>query len=288
MTEELLTTQEVAILLRVHPKHVYRLLKRGLPARRLGAEWRFSRDEVLAWSGARPATAPAASALPLPAGPPPSLIAANGDVAVTVLLRLAHALGPPILGLVQADMGTAAELLRRREVLAAGARAGGFPGHPGEPRLARVHLVQREIGLAYRRGSAPLQLRDLPDKRLASRPVSAGLRQALDEALRGEGLDPDQVHRRALLLSSHLEVVLAVAAGSADVGLCSRAWGERAGLGFLALSTEAYGLVVAASDLGDARVERLREVARSPAFREEVGAVAGYDVSGAGDLRHDV
>src|SRR5208283_3172516 len=42
----LLTTNEVARLLRVHPKHVYRLLKRGLPAHRVGDEWRFDEDEV--------------------------------------------------------------------------------------------------------------------------------------------------------------------------------------------------------------------------------------------------
>ena len=46
----LLTTEEVAKLIRVHPKHVYRLLKKGLPARRVGSEWRFDRDEVMAWS----------------------------------------------------------------------------------------------------------------------------------------------------------------------------------------------------------------------------------------------
>ena len=40
----LLTTVEVAEVLRVHPKHVYRLLKKGLPARRVGAEWRFDRE----------------------------------------------------------------------------------------------------------------------------------------------------------------------------------------------------------------------------------------------------
>ena len=35
MSDLLLTTDEVAEVLRVHPKHVYRLLKKGLPARRV-------------------------------------------------------------------------------------------------------------------------------------------------------------------------------------------------------------------------------------------------------------
>jgi excisionase family DNA binding protein len=286
MTDQLLTTVEVARLLRVHPKHVYRLLKKGLPGRRLGAEWRFSRDDVLAWSGGRPAlaTAPAPVA---PLGAAPGLVAANGDVLVQVLLRRAAERGPPLLGLVQADMGTAAELLIRREVLAAGAHAGGFPGHLGGERVARVHLAQREIGLVSRRGAPVVRLHDLPTRKLASRPLTAGIRGTLDAALRAEGLDPDQVHHKALLLSSHLEVVLAVAAGSADAGLSSRAWGERTGLAFLHLASEAYGLIVRASDLGDPRVVRLCEVAQAPAFRHEVGAIPGYDPAGAGDIRYD-
>lgn len=54
MDDELLTSSEVARLLRVHPKHLYRLLRQGLPGRRLGrGHWRFRRDEVLAWLDTR-------------------------------------------------------------------------------------------------------------------------------------------------------------------------------------------------------------------------------------------
>jgi excisionase family DNA binding protein len=291
MPDQLLTTVEVAEVLRVHPKHVYRLLKKGLPARRVGSEWRFSRDDVLAWSGGKAVVAPAnASAppapAPAPAGAAPSLVATNGDVAVLSLLALSAARGPPLLGFVQADTAEAAELLRQRAVLAAGAHAGGFPSHVGDERVARLHLVSREIGLVHRRGRG-LRLGELAKLRLASRPASAGVRGYLDDALRAERLDPAKVHRRALLLRSPVEVVIAVAAGRADAGLCSRAWGERAGRAFQPLATEAYGLIVKARDLGDARVVRLCEVAQSEAFRGEVGAVAGYDVSGAGDIRYD-
>lgn len=288
MPDQLLTTAEVAEVLRVHPKHVYRLLRRGLPARRVGSEWRFSREDVLAWSGgkaaeaARDAAAPAAA----PADAAPALVAANGDVAVLALLSHAAAKGPPLVGFVQADMGEAAELLRRRAVLAAGAHAGGFPSHVGDERVARLHLVTREIGLVHRPGLR-LRLRDLARLTLASRPPSAGVRGHLDAALRAERLDPARLHRDALLLRSHLEVVLAVAAGRADVGLCSRAWGERAGLAFRPLATEAYGLIVKARDLGDPRVVRLCEVAQGAAFRGEVRAIPGYDAAGAGDIRYD-
>jgi excisionase family DNA binding protein len=292
MPDQLLTTVEVAEVLRVHPKHVYRLLKKGLPARRVGSEWRFSRDDVLAWSGGKGLEPQAEAALGVTVAhggaeePAPALVAANGDVAVLSLLALAASKGPPLLGFVQADMGEAADLLRRRAVLAAGAHAGGFPSHVGEERVARLHLVNREIGLVHPPARA-LRLKDLPKLRLASRPASAGVRVHLDGALREERLDPARVHRKALILGSHLEVVLAVAAGRADVGLCSRAWGERAGLAFEPLASEPYGLIVKARDLGDARVVRLCEVAQGKAFRSEVGAIPGYDTTGAGDIRYD-
>jgi len=290
MSDLLLTTEEVAKVLRVHPKHIYRLLKKGLPARRVGSEWRFSRDDVLAWAGGKRGEAepegpqsPAAAV----ADVPPSLVATNGDVAVLTLLRLASDLGPPLLGLVQADTGTAVDLLRQRAILAAGAHAGGFPSHVGDERVVRIHLVSREIGLVYPRGSTKLRVKDLAKRRLASRPSSAGVRRYLDEALQAEGLDPARVHRKGLQLASHLDVVMAVVAGFADVGLASRAWGERAGLAFQPLATEAYGLIVKARDLGDARIVRLCEVAQSKAFQGEVSAIAGYDVAGAGDIRYD-
>ena len=290
MPDQLLTTVEVAEVLRVHPKHVYRLVRKGLPARRVGSEWRFSRDDVLAWSGGKAVEPPAGASLPpaaatVGASDAAPLVAANGDVAVLTLLALAAARGPPLHGFVQAAMGEAAELLRKRAVLAAGAHAGGFPSHVGDERVARLHLVNREVGLVHRPGRG-LRLGDLARLRLASRPASAGVRRHLDDALRAARLDPAKIHRKALILRSHLDVVLAVAAGRADVGLCSRAWGERAGLAFEPLATEAYGLIVKARNLGDARVIRLCEVAQSATFRSEV-ADAGYDATGSGDIRYD-
>jgi molybdate-binding protein len=123
--------------------------------------------------------------------------------------------------------------------------------------------------------------------RFASRPRSAGVRRYLDEALRAEGVDPEPFHRKAMLMGSHLDVACAVAAGRADVGLVSRAWGERLGLPFAPLAGEAYGLLVRARDLGDPRVVRICEVAQAERFRAQVAAVPGYDAAGAGEIRYD-
>jgi len=290
----LLTTNEVARLLRVHPKHVYRLLKRGLPARRVGSEWRFERSEVLAWS--RPGTArtsmpewqpapPAAQAVVL-ASPPsvPPLIAANGDRVVLTLLRLLQESGT-FIGLVQSDKETGFRLLSAGAVVAAGSHAGGFPTHAASDRVARIHLVTREIGLVGR--GRPPRLRDLGKGLLASRPPSAGVRQYLDEALAAEGLDARAVYASARTCASHLEVACAVARGDAYLGVASRAWAEELGLTFRPLAREAYGLLVRARDLGAETVVRVCEVAQSERFQKQVAAMRGYDPAGAGDVKYD-
>ncbi len=289
----LLTTDEVASLLRVHPKHVYRLLKKGLPARRVGSEWRFDRGEVLAWS--RPGTArppapdssqPRAPAQqpPVARPPVPPLVAANGDRVVATLLRLLQESGT-FIGLVQADRGAGFRLLAAGAVLAAGSHAGGFPTHAGSERVARIHLVTREVGLVGR--GRPPRTSDLKKGRIASRPPSAGVRQHLDQALAAEGIDPRAVAARARICSSHLEVACVVARGDADVGLASRAWAEELGLAFHPLAREAYGLLVHARDLGAEPVVRVCEVAQGERFRKEVGAIAGYDPTGAGAIKYD-
>jgi putative molybdopterin biosynthesis protein len=295
----ILTTGDVARLLRVHTKHVYRLLRQGLPGHRVGGEWRFFSEEVLGWSGRRESTgaadeserkgAPVAIA---PAVSAPPLVAANGDLAVERLLARArgratgeHTGAEGTLGLVQGDRSASLALLGRGAVLAAGYHGESIPRTLGGNRLAFIHLVHRPIGLAVRRGLRVPPMRQLHRRRFASRPSTAGVRASFDGALRLQGLDPEAVHAGASLLASHGEVACAVARGEADVGLASSAWARRVGLDFLPLYREAYGFLVRATSLGDPRVVRLCEVAQSAAFRRDLAEFEGYDATDSGAVQ---
>ena len=45
-----LTLEEVADFLHVHPSTVYRLLKkRGIPAFKMGSDWRFNQESIERW-----------------------------------------------------------------------------------------------------------------------------------------------------------------------------------------------------------------------------------------------
>jgi excisionase family DNA binding protein len=50
MATIVLTLEEVAQFLRVHPSTVYRLLrKRIIPAFKVGSDWRFNQESVESW-----------------------------------------------------------------------------------------------------------------------------------------------------------------------------------------------------------------------------------------------
>lgn len=278
----LLGTNDVAELLQVHPKHVYRLLKRGLPSHRVGGEWRFDTAEVLAWvregrTSPRPAAADSDAG---PEAPMPPLIAANGDVCIEVLLGVvAEQNGAPI-GFVQADRGSASTLVEGGRVLAAGVH-----GQALTPSGENVHvkLARRTVGLAY--GKKKLRrLADIEGAKLASRPATAGVRGYLDEALRAARLDPEKLHEHALLCGSHRDVVLALVSGHADAGLVSLAWAHRAGLGFLPLVDEDYSVCLKATSLTTEGGRALIRALQSPALRRLLGAEAGYDAKQTGTL----
>jgi excisionase family DNA binding protein len=280
----LITTREVAALLRVHPKHVYRLLKRGLPAHRVGDEWRFDEEEVRRWSRERAGEAPLAAAAMPPAAAPP-LLAANGDVAVELLLEAAADEGAPLVGFVQADQASGVALLQRGAVLVAGCHGDALPEALAGLGLARVHLAQRELGLVFPRGARVRRASAIVGRRAAIRPPTAGIRALLDDALQREGVELPRAYAQAKPHRSHRDAAMAVVRGDAEIGLASRAWAVRAGLGFLPLATEAYALVLRAADLGDPRVAALCAAAQTAAYRKRLRGEFGYEVRRAGEIR---
>ncbi len=290
----LLTTTEAAALLRVHPKQVYRLLRRGLPGHRVGGDWRFREAELLAWAtkdhGVRaPKThdddksTSLASVDPSPAG----LVAANGDVVIEILIELVNAAGPGLLGFVQADRARALALLESGSVLAAGCHGEGPPTRVGAARIARIHLVEREVGVASRNARAAPKPSQMDPKRFAGRPPSAGIVTHLRTALRKDGRDPAAFLAKMQRYDSHRDVVCAVARGEALAGLTTRAWAERVGLAFRKLAVEDYSVLVRGNDLGHPLVVHLCECVQGAAFRRAIRDVPGYDARGAGDIRYD-
>jgi molybdate-binding protein len=147
-------------------------------------------------------------------------------------------------------------------------------------RPAIIRLWRREQGLLTPAGNPDHVTGpgDLSDLRIARRPFGTGTRVLLDRLLTDAGITPASV--TGVEAASHLEVAMSVASGQADTGLGVRAAATALGLGFVPVAWEDFDIVLSGDALPAA--EPLITALRTPAVQSSIGALGGYDLSGAG------
>jgi putative molybdopterin biosynthesis protein len=199
---------------------------------------------------------------------------------------------------LEAGSGAALDLLARSEVHLGGAHL--YDEETGEHNVAAVrrrlgdraavlvNLAVWEQGLVLAPGN-PRRIRKVADLarkgvRLVGREKGTG-----SEELLGRRAAEAGVPRRALqfvaVARSHLAVARAVAAGTADAGVATRLAASALGLAFVPLDEARFDLVVPRGAVAaDPRIERLLDVLRSPRFRRDLGALAGYSTTHTGQL----
>lgn len=115
-----------------------------------------------------------------------------------------------------------------------------------------------------------------------NRQRGSGTRVLLDYELRKLGLEAGQVKGYEREQYTHLAVAADVASGAADVGLGILAAARALELDFVPLFNEQYQLVIPREHYESEVLAELLEIIREPAFRAEVDALGGYDVSDMG------
>ena len=123
-----------------------------------------------------------------------------------------------------------------------------------------------------------------PGIRFVNRQRGAGTRILLDYLLQKEGFAADDVMGYERVMSTHMAVASAVAAGSADVGLGILSAANALGLDFVPLAGEDYDFLIYASALEDPRIEHFIEALRSDVFRARVLPLGGYGFERTGEL----
>lgn len=159
---------------------------------------------------------------------------------------------------------------------------------PGQQAII-INLVYRLEGFYVARGN-PKNIKDWPDLlrsdiRFLNRERGSGARVLLDEKFQQLKLDPRAIPNYNQEETSHLAIASSVARGEVDVGLgIEKAAMQVENVDFIPLQKERYDLVMLQRDLDKPHFQALLAILRSPAFRNEIGGMGGYDVSQMGEI----
>ena len=156
---------------------------------------------------------------------------------------------------------------------------------PGRP-VALLTLAHRRLGLITPAGN-PLHVAGLadlarPGLRFVNRQRGSGTRVLLDARLQAAGVDAPALAGYQMEVTTHSAVAEAVAAGRADVGLGIKAAALASGLGFTALASERYDLVIPAMVWEQPAVQALAGWLATDAARALIDALGGYDTAETG------
>jgi len=154
--------------------------------------------------------------------------------------------------------------------------------------ITLVNLVYRTQGMIVPKGN-PLNLHNLSDLardnlHFINRQAGSGTRVLLDYLLEKQNIKKEQITGYEREEFTHLGVAVAVASGTADVGLGIQSAAETLGLDFIPIGEERYDLAIPSEFLTLPLMENMLSVIRSEEFQAEVRSLGGYDTRDTGKI----
>ncbi len=298
-----LTTRELAELLRIKERKVYDLAASGdVPCVRVVGKLLFPRAEILAWLEAARSGPPAPrAAAPVEphAAPPvadlPAIAAGSHDPLFDWALRES---GCGLASFFDGSHDGLDRMARR-----AAACAGLHVHAPDDPRNGGWNLaaVDRALGnapvvlVAFARRRRGLVLApelagsvrtigDLAGRRFIRRQPAAAARRLFETLAHAQGLDPDKLPGPDRAARSEDEIARAIVNGDAEAGFGLAAVAAENGLGFVPVIEERFDLLVWRRAWFEPPFQAFLDFSRSRAFRARAAEMAGYDISGLGQV----
>ncbi len=295
--KNMLSTKEVAAFLGVNEKMVYTLVaEKGLPASKITGKWLFPQHLVEQWVEA--------NTLNMPTSDTNSL--ENG---VLVIAGSNDPLLEKTIGLYNSQNG---------ERLAVFGNLGSMIGirmlKQGKCHIATSHLLQTDgdgynfeylstqaspppvvVNFCRRRQGLMLapdnphdirQTEDLIQKelRIVNRKLGTGTRLLFDRALKTAGIKPEQIAGYDCEVERHIDVGLAIVAGTADAGPGIQPVAEQLGLAFVPWRWERYDLLIDRERFFHPATQDFLSILHDQAFKALAGAYSGYDLSSSGKM----
>jgi len=152
---------------------------------------------------------------------------------------------------------------------------------PGED-LVLICVTERQQGIVSKEG---IGFNALSSHTFVNRQRGSGTRMLLDHLLRKNRINSSAIRGYEREVTTHLAVALAVKSGEADAGMCVYSAAQALGLRFIPVASERYEIAVRREHLEDPRVTDLCDTLVSPAFREILDRLGGYDTRETGVRR---
>lgn len=320
MDNDLLSSQEVADILKISRNTVYELIKRGeLSSSKVGKQVRISRNEVNAYlngsnnnatSVLREASANNSMPKNIKKNNPIPVVDENirgnefiicgQDIALDILAN--HFEGyMDSMQLYRSYLtsynGIFALYQGRVNVATAHLWDGDLDEYnvtyvkkmmPGIPSLV-IRIGKRQQGF-YVQKNNPKGITGWSDLRrtdisIVNRERGSGTRVLLDERLRLMGIIGDYIEGYHHECKSHLAVASLISHGQADLGLGSESGLMNVnGIDFIPLQVECYDLVMRLSDADKPAYKRLMEILASDEFKNDLQILGCYDTSETGRI----
>ncbi len=300
MSQDMMSTKEVARYLGINEKQVYVLIKsKGIPATRVTGKWVFPKNLIDEWivSSTQKGLSQAREKSRRIEG---ALLASGSNDPVLDMLQTYMKKTYPEFFIFSANVGSTGGLKALNMGYTDIAWSHLFDPKSGEyntPFLSTyvpnikpvvVNLFQRELGFIAGRKN-PLDIKGFEDLarkeiRFINRQEGSGTRVLLDHHLKGLGIPPSKINGYEEEVYTHFEVGLSVLSREADLGIATIAVSKLLGLSFIPLAHESFDMIVDQSTFFEKGVQAFFETLTSEGFQTKVATLGGYDFTHSGKI----
>jgi DNA binding domain, excisionase family len=152
-----------------------------------------------------------------------------------------------------------------------------------------INLAYRNVGFYVAKGN-PYKIntwKDLMKSNISmvNREKGSGIRILLDEKLRVNNLEREQIKGYNIEKQSHFAVARSIARGEGDVGIGNEKTAKQVEeIEFIPIQEERYDLVIRESDLKYPVYKLILDTIQSEEFKREVKSLGGYEVKDIGKI----
>lgn len=302
LPNDTLTTEEVARLLKVSKLTVYDLIKKGeLPSYRVGRQIRVEREALQAYKNQSNSVQDDFEQNINKNKKTRSVIISGQDNCLDILAKQLEKQSKtfhPLRSYIGSLDGLIAMYQGKADIVSTHLFDGDTSTY-NIPYVRKVlvsksfliiHLLKRKAGFFVAKGNpknitAWKNLKE-PSLQFINREAGAGARILLDEQLRLNHLDRSKINGYYNELTSHMDVVSAIASGKADVGIGTSHAAKMANIDFIPMVEESYDLVILKTEENKTLIQTVLQVTQNNDFKKALHSL-NYNTENTGKILYE-